>query len=169
MCPEVVVGQAEVMVAEETVVCRQRRGMCRGQYQVTGAVNESSLFLSVCTPEDEHKVFPFVVEGTDCSVGKFFPATALVGAGCMSAYCQGGIEHQYTLFRPTCQVAAGRYGLAQVSLYFLENVLQGGREGNPVVYREAQSVSLSRTVIGVLSDDDHFHPVKRTEVESIED
>lgn len=74
--------------------------MCRGQYQVTGAVNESSLFLSVCTPEDEHKVFPFVVEGTDCSVGKFFPATALVGAGCMGAYSQGGIEHQYTLFRP---------------------------------------------------------------------
>ena len=62
-----------------------------------------------------------------------------------------------------------RHRLAQVLLYFLIDIDEGGGHGDAFRHREAKSHGLPRLVIGVLTDDDHFHLVERTKVEGIED
>ena len=87
----------------------------------------------------------------------------------MSPYCECGIQQQYSLLCPSCKVAGVWDRRAEVELYLLEDVLQRWWKRYAVAHREAQSVSLSRFVIRVLSDDDHFHLVERTQVEGVED
>lgn len=53
-------------------------------------------------------------------------------------------------------------------LYLLEDILQGGWKLYPVLYRETQSMRLSRLMVRVLSDNHHFYFVEGTEVKSVE-
>lgn len=108
------------------------------------------------------------VESPYGGIRKLFPSMPLMTGCLVGAYCEGGVKEQHALFCPTRKVAARRHRLVEIVTDFLEDVLQRRREGYAVVDRETQSVSLSRLMIGVLSDDDHLHPVKRTEVEGIE-
>ena len=50
MGSQVFVGSAEVLVAEESIVCGEWRRMSGGQYQMLVSVDECALFLSVCSP-----------------------------------------------------------------------------------------------------------------------
>ena len=50
MGSQVFVGSAEVLVAEESIVCGEWRRMSGGQYQMRVSVDECALFLSVCSP-----------------------------------------------------------------------------------------------------------------------
>ena len=165
---QVFVGSAEMSVTEEAMVGRQRRGMYRREYQMTVAVDESTFLLRVGAPEDEHQVFTLFGQGADGCIGKFFPALALVRTRLVGSHCQGGVQQQYSLFGPAGQVACGGDGQPQVALNLLEDVLQRRREGDAVVHREAEAMGLSRSMIGILSQDDHFHPVERTQVERVE-
>ena len=58
--------------------------------------------------------------------------------------------------------------MVEIILNFPKNINQRGRHGNAVLNRKAQSFSLSWLVVRVLSNNDHLHLVKWTEVESIE-
>ena len=86
----------------------------------------------------------------------------------MGANGERSIQQEYALIGPTGKVPAFGYRNAQVVLNLLENVLEGRREGHPVVHREAQAVRLSRSVVRVLSDDHHLCLVERAEIEGIE-
>jgi hypothetical protein len=55
----------------------------------------------------------------------------------MGADGKGSIQQEHALIGPPGEVSAFRYGNAQVVLNFLEDVLEGRREGHPVVHREA--------------------------------
>ena len=51
---QVVVGEAEMVVAEEAAVGRQRRRVRAREHQMAVAVDESALALRVGTPQNEH-------------------------------------------------------------------------------------------------------------------
>ena len=113
-------------------------------------------------------MFALFCQGADGGIGKFFPSFALVRACLMGTHGKGGVQQQYALVGPTGEVTACGDGGTQVGLYLLEDVLQGRREGDTVVHREAKSVCLSGTMIGILPDNDYLCSVERTKVESIE-
>lgn len=110
-------------------------------------VDESSLALCVRSPKDKYKMLFFFCEDADGSICKCFPAVILVRTCLMCTYGKGGIEQQYALFCPACQIAGcGGIG-ADIIFYLFEDVEQGGRKGDSVIHGEAQSVCLSRTMI----------------------
>ena len=92
VCFQIIVCTAEVFVAEETVVGRKGRGMSRAKYQMLVAVDESSFSLSISSPQDKYKMFPFFCQCADSGICKSFPSTILMRACLMSAYSQSGVE-----------------------------------------------------------------------------
>ena len=166
---QVCVSEAEVMVAEETGVSGERGGMGRTEDEVARTVYDGALALCVAAPEDEDQVLFLLVQKTYDRVSKCLPSFSLVRTGFVGSYRQGCIQQENALFGPAGQVAACRDVSANVISYLFENILQGGWELNPIVDRETQSVSLSRSVVGVLTDDDHLDRLKRAKVEGIED
>ena len=82
---------------------------------------------------------------------------------------QRGIQQQYALLGPARQIARRWNGGPQIALNLLEDILQRRGKRHAVLHRETQPVGLAGFVVGVLADDDHFHPVERAQVEGIED
>ena len=78
MCCEVLVGLAEMMVAEESPVCREGGGVWRLQDQMAGAVDECPFALGVCSPKDEYDVLALFGQVVYDGVGKRFPSPVLV-------------------------------------------------------------------------------------------
>ena len=113
-------------------------------------------------------MLPLLGQSAYGGIGKLLPTLLLMRARLMGAYGQGSVQQEHTLVCPTGEVTAFGYGNAQVVLNLLEDVLEGRREGHSVVYREAQAVRLSRSVVRVLPDDHHLRLVERTKVEGIE-
>src|SRR3712207_3219431 len=89
--------------------------------------------------------------------------------GKMGTHGQRGIEQQHALRRPTGKVARLRNGLTEVLFYLLIYINERWRQHYSVRDGKAQSHCLTGLMIGVLSDNDHLHPVKRAKVEGIED
>ena len=108
-------------------------------------------------------------QGTDGGIGEGLPAQRGMAVGLMGTDRQGGVEQQYALFGPACEVATQRDGCAEVLLNLLEDVLQRRGKQHTVLYGEAQPMCLAWLMVGVLSDDDHLDLVEGTEVEGIED
>ena len=51
---EIVVGAGEMVVAEETAIGREGRGVGRGEDEMARAVDESPLLLRVAAPEHKY-------------------------------------------------------------------------------------------------------------------
>ena len=66
---------------------------------------------------------------------------------------------------PAFQVPVLRWRNAQVVVEFLENVHERWRRFNAKRHREAKPMSLTRIVVGVLSDDDGLDFIDRAKVE----
>lgn len=128
---EILVGKAEVMVAEETAVSRQRRRVCRAQYEVARLVYQLRLALRIAAPKYEHEVVLVGRQHADNGVGELLPAVALVASGGMGAHSQCGVKQQNALFCPPDEASAGRHGCAEVCLYLLEYVDKRRRKGTP--------------------------------------
>lgn len=103
-----------------------------------------------------------MADRADDGIGESFPSLPCMRTSLMFADGECGVEHQHALLCPASQVAVLGHGLAGVGLQFLEDVAE--RRGNPnsVGHREAQSLSLSGLMIGVLSQHDHFYLLKGT-------
>ena len=156
------------MTPEEAAAGREWRRMHRLQDEVLGRVDQDLLGDGVVAPEDENEVLASLRESADSGVGELFPAMARVRGGLSGAHRQRGVEQQHPFPRPLLEVARTRHGHAEVVVQFLEDVLQARRERHAVGHRERETMGLSRSVVGVLSQDDDLHPVERREVEGIE-
>lgn len=121
---QIVVGQREVVVAEESAVGGEWRGMGRLEYQMLLAVNHLSFALGIAAPEQKHQMFSLFGQPPDGGIGELFPSPVLVRTGLMGPHRQRGVEQQYALFGPAAQAAAFRNGPAQIALDLLEDVLQ---------------------------------------------
>lgn len=94
----------------------------------------------------------------------------LVGTGLMGSHGERGVEQQHPLVGPACEIArGGGYLRAEVIVDFFDDVDQRGRYGNSLRYGETEAMGLPRLVVGVLTEDDHFHLVEGSVVESGED
>lgn len=94
----------------------------------------------------------------------------LVRACLMGAYCEGGVEQENPLTGPPCQLPTGVGDMrVEVGIDFLDDVDQRGRDSDPLGDRKAETLRLSRLVVGVLSEDDDFHLVERRVVEGGKD
>lgn len=119
---------------------------------------------------------------TDCSIkwrelsmscallrAYLLPAAPLVTSGSMFAHGQRGVEQQHALLCPAYKASALRHRRAQVVLNLFEYVDKRWRKRHAVAHREAQSLSLPRLVVGVLSEYHHLNLVERAQVEGVED
>ena len=168
MLDEVVVGKAEMVVAKETVVGAERRGVGGAEHAVTRGVDDGTLLLRIGSPEDEYEVVALLAEDADDSIGEHLPAAALMRTRIVGLHGERGVEEQHALVGPTGEVAVGRQGLAEVGLNLLEDVDQRGRHRHTRSHREAHAVGLPRLVVGVLTDDDHLDLMEGTMVEGVE-
>ena len=114
-------------------------------------------------------MLPFTREQADDAVRECLPAVARMAEGLVGPHAQACVQQEHALPCPAGQVPALRNGRTRLGLYLLEYVAQRGWKLHPLVHREAEAVRLSWTVIGVLSQDDYTHLLKRCLVEGIED
>lgn len=169
MLCEILVGKAEMMVAEETAVGRQRGRMRRTQDEVARGVYQLRLALRVAAPEYEHDVVSVGRQLAYYGVGKLLPTPLLVAAGHMRAHRQRGIEQQHALLCPAHEVSAAWHGHAEVALYLLEYVDKRRRKRHAIVHREAQPVGLPRLMVRVLAYYHNLNLAERAKVEGVED
>lgn len=108
----------------------------------------------------------FLGQFVNDNIGKRFPPFALVRSGPVSFDRECGVQQQDALPSPASQVATLGNGDTQIAFDLLEDVLERRRKLNMVVDRETKAMSLIGFVVRVLSQDDHFHAVERTGVES---
>ena len=140
--------------AEEAVVGRQGRGVHGLEHEVLRVRDQLPLAARVAAPEQEDDRLRPVVELADDCVGELRPAQILVAVGLPAPDGQGGVEQQNALLRPRGQTAARGRFQSHVGLQLPEDVFQAGRRLDARPHREAQSVRLSRPVVGVLPEQD---------------
>ena len=87
----------------------------------------------------------------------------------MCPHSETGVEKEHALTSPTAEIATHRDRSSRLSLYLLEDIAERGREIDPIIDAETESVGLAHTVIRVLTQYDHLDLVKWGAVESIED
>src|SRR5450631_4240440 len=73
---------------------------------------------------------------------------------------QYGIEQQNALLRPRHQAAVIGARNAQVTLEFLEDILQRWRRRHAGQHGEAKTMCLAGAVVGILAEHDDFDPIE---------
>ena len=87
-----IVGAGEMVVAEETAIGREGRGVGRGEDEMARAVDESPLLLRVAAPEHKYQVLAFLCQGADGGVGESFPSVSGMRCRLMGTHGEGGVE-----------------------------------------------------------------------------
>ena len=163
------VGLGEMAAAEKASMGGQGTGMHRGQFVVDGVGNQLCLALGVGAPQEKHHGGGLIVQLADDTVGEALPSLPLMAGGLSLPHGEHRIEQQHTLLCPGGEVAAVGNGLAHVLFQLFEDVFEAGRRLYPLLHRKAQTVSLLRSVVGVLTDDHHLHVQKGGVFEGVED
>ena len=159
-----------MLAAKESAVGGKGAGVGCSKYQMPAVWRHQGLFLDGETaPEQEHQIFPHLREPLDNGVGKGLPADSRMACRLVGPHRQRGVQEQDALVGPAFQVPVLRWSNAKVVVEFLEDVDEGGRRVDSVGHREAEPVSLSRIVVGVLPDDDGLYLVHRAKVQSRKD
>ena len=94
--------------AEEATVSGKTRRVRFFQHLISFA-NKPAFFLRAATPQQKNDSVRLFINGSDDSVGEPFPTFALVRAGLALLHGQGRVQQQYSLSRPTRQIAMGRH------------------------------------------------------------
>lgn len=121
------VGLGKLVVAEETAVGTERRGMDGLEHQMAGCVDEGGFLLGIAAPEEEDGVGAVCIDDGDNGIGELLPSVVGVGVGLPLSHGEGGVEQQHALVRPAQQATAGRDGRAGVLAHFAQDILQRRR------------------------------------------
>ncbi len=166
---QILVALAEMTIAEEAAIGTERTGMRTAEHQMAAGVDEGCLSAGRCTPQQEHQMLSVLAEQADDLVGESLPTMPAMAERLMGAHSETGVEKEYTLTGPAAQIAALRDRRARLGLYLLEDIAERGREIDPIIDAETESLGLAHTVIRILTQYDHLDLVKWGAVESIED
>lgn len=120
-----------------------------------------SNLLSVGAPKNIYDRLRKLFAGFKDSACKNIPSPAGAAIGLAGENRKCSIEKQNALLRPFGQVARGGGLAADVAVELLEYVAQRWRELLTGVYRESKAVRLLLPVIGVLSENDYMHSLRR--------
>ena len=146
-----------MVIAKEATVGRKRRGVNGFEHEMLAAIDERCLALSITAPEDEHEVLALVAQRLDHSIGECLPPSLLMRTCLVCSHGECGIEEEYALLCPACEIACGRYWFAKIVVYLYEDVAQRRWEWHAVIDREAQSMCLSWFVIRILTYNNHLY------------
>ena len=139
------------------------------KHQMLRIVQHAALASGEAAPEQEdHRPVHFI-HGTDDGIRELLPALVLVGCSGMGPDGEYGVQQEYALFGPGSETAVIRDLEPHIVMQLLVDILQGGWDIHPFLYREAEPVSLPRFVIGILTDDHHLHPGKGRQMQGVED
>ena len=132
--------------------------MASSEHRVTTLVDQVALAIGVTAPQQEDDVVLLVTDGTDGCVRQPFPTQVFVAVGLALHHRQHGVQQENTLFGPRGQVSmAGGQGVG-----FFQHVGQARWDSHSFADREAQSIGLSISMIGILSDNvTHQETVKQ--------
>ena len=167
---QILVAAGKLMVAEPSAaVGGEGRGMHGFQYQVLVVVDEIRLATGIAAPQQEDQMLPGVAQRLDGGIRKGIPAEARMAVGEVGTHGERGVEQQHALPGPAREVAVRWNWRSQIVVYLLEYVDERWWHQHTVGHRETQSHGLSGFMVGVLSEDDHFHLVERAQAEGIED
>ena len=142
--------------------------MDRLEDEMAGSINQRGFGTGIPAPEDEDQMVTMMVQRLYGCIGKLLPTLTLMACRLMGSDGQRGIEQEHTLLCPSRKIAGEGHRLAQVQFYLLEDIDQRRGKSDTIVDGEAKTMSLSRFVIRVLTDNNHLHLMERAEVESIE-
>ena len=131
--------------------------MRRFQDQMAGIVQHFLLRLCRFTPENKYNGPVLFIQDTDCRIGKLFPANAPMGVCRMCPHRQYCVQHQYPLLRPFDQITVIRNITPQIIMKFLVNIDQRRRNINLRLYGKTESVGLSVSMVGILSQYYHLY------------
>ena len=102
-------------------------------------------------------------------IGKLFPPPAGMRGRLVFAHREDRIEEQHSLLGPAIEIARSGDRRTDVGGYLLKDILQRGGMWHSVSHREAETMRLSRTVVGVLTNDNHLQLIERTFIEGTKD
>ena len=140
------------------------------EHEMLTAVDHPSFLLRIAAPEHEDQTLSPIRQSLDGCIGEGLPALALMRTCLASLDGESGIEKKHALIGPSRQVAIGHVHCHSIFLLqFLIDIYERGRRLNAVLDREAQSVSLVRTMIWILSEYHNLDLVEWRAIESLED
>ncbi len=103
----------------------------------------------------------------DHSISELLPSLTSVRVCLMSANAENCVEQQHTLLSPMGQLAMVREWNPEVLVELLKDILQGWRWLHTSSDREAQSMSLIRSVVGILTQNHDADGVEGREPEGV--
>lgn len=133
------------------------------------SINQRSLLLRVCPPQDKHDWPRARIDRLKNGVRELLPPSSLVRISFMRPNCQHSIEQQDPLLRPGFQATVIGHGAIEVYIQFLENVLQGRWSRHSVPNRKAEPMGLADVVIRILTQDHDPDFVERRQFKGRED
>ncbi len=138
-------------------------------------------FCAYAAPQHEHETFALLVQNFDDSIRERLPAAPLMRAGATTFDRQHRIQQQHALPCPRRQTTVARVRdvpfaspardarVAMSSLISWKMLQQRRRLGDAGLHGKTQAVRLVRTVIRILTDDDHANVFDRRQIERGED
>ncbi len=136
---------------------------------MTDRIDQVLLSAGGRSPQDKDHRLLLCRHGSDDLIGEGLPSLLLMGGGLAGPHGQGGVEQQDPLGGPVGKIAVLRAGNAKVAFHLLEDVLQRRRSGNAASDRETETVSLTRSVIRVLTEQQHLDRRIRRQMEGGKD
>ena len=76
-------------------------------------------------------------------------------------HSQHGVQQQYALLGPAGEITVGRRGTVEIIVQFLKHIAQRRRNFDALPDGKGQTVGFSRSMIGVLPQNDHSYLVRR--------
>ena len=96
-----------------------------GEDEVAATVDVLCFADSKASPKHEDDACALLCQSLYGGIGEEFPSAMLVRACLVGAYGECGVEKQYTLVGPACEIATGEGNIgAKVVVDFLDNVDQ---------------------------------------------
>ena len=127
-------------------------------------------FLARCrAPEHEHEALSARIEARYHRIREALPALVSVAVGLVSTDRENRVQQQHPLRGPVAEISVGWDRYSQVLVKLLKDVSERRRRGRGGLDREAQTMSLTRPVVGVLPQDHDSHRRKGGGIKRIED
>ena len=128
----------------------------------------SGLRLRMPSPQDENAGIAARCNSCDTGVGNCLPPALRMAPRQARLDGQRIVEQQHALPCPRAEVAVRRARKAEIGFALLVDVHQAGRHLYARWHRKAQAHRLPRTVVRVLAEDHHLHPVERCQLERLQ-
>ena len=147
----------KMTTAEKASMSWEGRGVRSFEDDMFFCIDERFLFLRVASPEEENQKITFIRECLYDWISKGFPSFPSMRHRLPCTDCECGIEEEYALFCPTCQISIFWCGDTEIWLNFLKYIHQWWRISHSFHDRERESMGLSWSMIGVLPKYDNLY------------